>query len=350
MNQVFIKSIKMSLIGFLSLFLSHCSDSNFSGQTRKNATSQPAPAVSPTSATALPGAQEGEESFPLSAAQQSKVDIVWVIDNSGSMKEEAAQVRQNLEQFLRSVDAGTDLNFALISAYEPIGGVAVSTDVGLPAAYANNPRYRHINIEVGSNDPLALVASAVCRPSCTLPPITGLGTFNVAHIEGRLNGFFRPQSHAVFVVVTDDNARWVTDQNFLSLVKPSIPSVDIKVFGFVGLTPGSADFFPLAGTCDIAAEGTAYKNLARASGSEVFDICQADWSASFGKLTQAVIASAQSDFTIARPKVSQVTSVSLNDRELSPQEYAVTGQVVRLNANVIPPSGGTLKVKFLYMP
>ncbi len=57
-----------------------------------------------------------ERTDTVGTAGANKVDILWVVDNSGSMCEEQANLRENFDQFITGlVDIGADFNLAVVT-------------------------------------------------------------------------------------------------------------------------------------------------------------------------------------------------------------------------------------------
>src|SRR5690606_16340301 len=75
-------------------------------------------------------------------------NIVWVIDNSGSMDEEAALVQQNMNRFVQSiVGAGLDDYRVVVMTEE--GFINVPDPLGSDAVH-----FRHVDEDVSSHEPL----------------------------------------------------------------------------------------------------------------------------------------------------------------------------------------------------
>jgi hypothetical protein len=296
------------------------------------------------------------ESFSITQ-NDGQVDVVWIIDNSGSMGEEAAQVRKNFESFVQSVQSRSDMHVALVSQ-KFVEGSSESTAVTLPGS-AMAAGGRQVDAYVGSNDELSLLAATICAAGTSDVGRDPLGGITLADslklcgqsvtgdswelsqasgAVGQLHDFFRPQAKKVIVVVSDDNAQGVTAANFLDLVRADVGGSDPTVFGFVGLNEQRAG-------CSIAAVGSAYEELAFKTGGEVFDICDADWSANFGKLGEHVAQLAQSQFTVKMP-VGSVTSVTIDGKPVALTAVTAKGSSVEIDPKAIP--AGAKSVPIVY--
>jgi len=126
-------------------------------------TAAPAPAVASSSENpSAPALKDVTEKFDFVADLTRKADVVWVIDNSGSMAEEADNVRKNFEAFLSTVSAVRDLKTALVSSYGTNG-----TQMALPEKYQGQENYTHFKRRIGSTDALTIAAKLSCKPTGT---------------------------------------------------------------------------------------------------------------------------------------------------------------------------------------
>lgn len=272
--------------------------------------------------------------------------MVWLIDNSGSMTEEAAQVRANFQNFLTTLSQRTDIRLALISATAEEGSTGVTLPQSLIAA-----GHIQIGAAVDSTNELILAAAATCAAGesegLSSPRVCGqnLGEdlfFDVGAIDavkGRLQSFFRPDASRVYVIVTDDNAEGVDQSNFLSLVRPYEGIAPPVVFAFRGTVS--------QGACDISARGVAYEALAQATGGAVFDICDPDWRSNFSRLTSEVVALATHSFTLASPTVSSIVEVLLDGVALPFERFHLQGNILTVDPQVIPMTAQVLTVRYL---
>lgn len=330
-------------------------------------TATPVATASPTTAPVMsPSFQIDTFSMP---DEPPLIDMVWAIDNSGSMNEEAAHVRQNFQNFVSSVSQKTNLHVALISQKGTAG-----TSVTMPSE--DGVTHKQIDVPVGSTNALAMIASASCfdpplseNPGekilvastatsslaksvtsiCSVPlssySANAASTNAIAYLEssaqvdsirGKLEGFYRPLAAKVFVVVTDDTARGVDHSNFFqalekgSVVKPTF-------FGFIGVSKS------VTTGCNIASVGEPYIKLS-GSGGAVFDICAADWSANFSKLSENVIAVGQRIYKLTKPTSGIINSIKLDGVEW--KSYERVGQELRIPASSIPKGNHSLEVNY----
>jgi hypothetical protein len=224
--------------------------------------------------------------------RRAPADIIIAVDNSGSMDEEIAFVRAELNAFSEQITAsGVDVRIILISAaYTPPGtsvpnnddddandesdedaeeddnGICIDAPLGSGSCPAdtNAPRYTHIPIEVGSHDALNLIIEAFPQYQSQL----------------------RPDATKTFVVVTDDNAE----------DEPNDTPAGFRM-SVAGLPGGLFPKWTLSGIfcqreCEQAAEiGTVYQQLVDETMGVAGDLCDQNFAPVFDALASAVIAS-----------------------------------------------------------
>ncbi len=352
----------------VSLALFACNSSDFNGAggkkpavekkkvddpqvTKPNANPQPGTPVPPD-------AKQETESFAI-AQSEGLIDMVWLIDNSGSMREEASQVRDNFDKFLSTIQARSDMRIALISSKDRADSLGGSTGVTLPFS-AEQAGGIQIDSYVDSTNALMLAAMATCPANTTVvPPENSEDPFATAtgktcgkelaldffasslykDVPGVLSTFFRPQAKKVYVIVTDDTADTVNDTNFLELIRPYQGAVAPSVFAFIGTESKDG--------CDIAQRGTPYEALAAKTEGATFDICEKDWTKNFDKLSKAVIGLASAQFMLKATTVGQIVSVTVDGKPLAAGSFTVAGNVVTLDQKQMPTGAKTLLVTYV---
>jgi hypothetical protein len=318
--------------------LSSCKESKFNATT---GTRQPA--ATPKTDDASPEPDEPiEQSFELSKTG-GKLDIVWAIDTSGSMREEAAHVQQNFNRFASTLTSRSDVQFAVIARR------SVGSGIGVDLGSSSSDKIQ-IDVGVGSRNALALIAAAVCPSNSTAmasgrlsstgsicgQQVSGIESGDAAtRVAGRLQTFLRPEAKPVFVVVTDDDASGVTNTNVLDMIRPHLNKQEPIFYAFRGRQSRSG--------CSVAAPGAAYESLASSTGGQVFDICEPDWSPNFALLSKAVTELASLNFTL-KADGKKIKSVSIDGRTLRKDDYIVSGRNLEIKKGVVSPEAKTLTV------
>lgn len=213
---------------------------------------------------------EAAELVPLPA------DIIFVVDNSGSMQFEAGQVQARLNEFsTQIIDSGIDVHVVLISSYPNDGyGICIDPPLGAggcPNADTNLPLFNHVDRFVSSSSAWA----------------------DVLDTAAQWSPFMRAESSKHVVVISDDD--------------PNI-SADAFDTGFVALDPSYSDYTHHSvvshSNCPTAADiGQPYIDLTNERGGVAADLCDQDFQAVFDALSTEVIGGTQlaCEFDIPEP-------------------------------------------------
>ena len=280
-----------------------CKSSSFTGGS---AVQRPAQKV----LTKKPEIAKTTEDFPIAAGRQSALDLVWAIDNSGSMADNISQVRQNFEAFVKSVSTRIDVKIILLSLASGKLGLA------LPASAAAAGGVQ-INKAVGSFDAALLASSNLVTP------------------------YFRPNVPHAFVFVTDDDSTKISGVDFLKSTASIGQGRPPKVFSFRGVTKGGN------GACLIANVGQQYAVMEQGSGGQAFDICLPDWAPSFATLAETIKASGgATTFTLKGPIGANTLQVFVDGVELQSDDYSLVGLTLTLAKVVDSTIAHSLSVKY----
>ena len=259
------------------------------------------------------GIKDFETKVVLHTGVPAPVDITWMIDNSGSMAQEAAHVRANFQSFINSVQLEADLKVALISRVGDAG-----TAVRLP-----NPGANAIQLDrlVWSTDSLQILASAICpNPApagSACATIRSSSVNDITDIAGQLSPFLRPNARQAFVFVTDDNSAIASSQ-FMTAFKEVYPNSKPAMYGFIGLDAATSPCMDSA--------GTEYAKLAKETGGTMYNICEADWTEAFKKLATNVVRLAYAPVVVPADLLqgAELLTVSVNGNDLKAEDYSLT--------------------------
>ena len=200
-------------------------------------------------------------------AGRAPIDVVWLIDTSGSMFDDILQITQNISSFMKGFESSSaDTRVAMITAADPALGTPLARDA---------ERYRFVP---------SIVESGL------------LYTVALFQFES-YKDFLRPGAATHFVMVTDDEDK-IDAENFRAEMEKKLGH------GFVLHAIASPNesgrpcankscggiWLPLA--CGAVAVGDNYNELADATEGEKISICTDDWSEILKRLSSAVIASA----------------------------------------------------------
>jgi len=248
--------------------------------------------------------------------QSRPLDIIWVVDNSGSMGLEAAHVRTNISSFVQQLSGASDVKIALINRIGDSGTSTRLPQTSIPSL--------EIDYTISSVNALEVVASALCPENSLSSACVAMGSRHQT-VRGRLSNFLRPNSQKILVAVTDDESI-ISETEFKAVYDSLYSPSSLTVFGWVGM--GSVS------PCQ-ARTGQVYANLSSLTGGEVYNICDLDWSARFQRLASNVVTLAQD--TIALPQevlAGEFIKVLVNGAEVSANDYFKTSTGLRLSARV----------------
>lgn len=195
-------------------------------------------------------------------------DIIFVVDNSPSMLDEAHAVRDNLNAFSEQiVDAGIDIRVLLLTAYpDPSAAPEVDTGVciepplgggGCPASDLNLPIFAHLPRIIGSVQALSVVLDS----------------------HESWSEMMRHHSGKHVIVISDDDSFLGAedfDAQFLALDPVHAG------YAFHGIV--ATELCPEAG-----AIGSEYIALAELTGGVIGDLCQQQFQPLFDQLSTAVL-------------------------------------------------------------
>jgi hypothetical protein len=220
-------------------------------------------------------------------SQKQPADVIVVVDTSGSMSEEAAQVQQNLNEFVDVIlGSGIDTHVVLIAD----ASVCIPADLGsglCEGQDTNLPSYLHVLQTVASTDALSLILA-------TYP---------------QWEDVLRPDATKTFLVVSDDNSAMSAadfTQQLLALDPPTFEgfkftaivaySDPLDCFGFSCPQNGNPCCYSEGGIgCQsyAAESGTVYHQLVGQTQGVGGDLCSQQFDPIFAELAEGVIVSSQ---------------------------------------------------------
>lgn len=228
------------------------------GLVSDESASSPAPDNPAIPSTPTPPAGEDTcaEVEAESTLERAAVDVVWVVDDSGSMLDEQARIRENIARFFDSlVQAGLDARVVVVTESDLAQGTVLEGDAN----------YRFVESDVGSHDSLEVLLE-------TLPEYQSM---------------LRPEARTHFVAVTDDESR-LPGADFEAQMSTALG----HTFVFHAVASESVNGRACRcspGVCGAAAPGDEYYALAARTGGEQVSICTLDWGAVFDRLIGAVV-------------------------------------------------------------
>jgi len=240
------------------------------------------------------------------SARRAEVDIIVVIDTSGSMGEETAQVQANINTFASKIGAsGLDYTVVMIAETPdpppfplpipiPVIGICVPPPLGAAKCGAHNPpKFHHINEGVASTDSLQKILDKYP----TYAP------------------WLRPSAYKVFIEVTDDNSSLAYntfDTQLLAKSPAQFGSATSRRYIFnsiCGWKKGTAILS--SSTCSTAENpGAQYQQLSKLTGGVVDSVCETDYSSVFDNIAKGLVTRLGCEFAFPKSTTGGVTDPS----------------------------------------
>ena len=239
------------------------------------------------------------------------VDIVFIIDTSGSMDEERKALEQNLTNFLSQIaSASTSLDYYTWILASPF----------TPPLNANG-KIEVVQRRVRSTDALSHLKDflmAVGKPA----PLKSL----------------RDEARKQIIIITDDDATGVVSTDIANLVSSNPKLVNkVSIHGIVGLVSGS-----VSKTCSIANVGKQYQALSATPATKgiILDLCSNDWSKLLTSLAAQIV-------TDVRKSTFQI-SERLDDTKNI--EVTVGGTTVPVGGYTYDPAASKITLNSAFAP
>jgi hypothetical protein len=220
-------------------------------------------------------------------ATRAEVDVVVVIDTSGSMDEETNQVKQNINAFAQSIgNTGLDYNVIMVAAKPqkifgfPSGnGICVPPPLGGADCADNPPKFHHLNATVGSTDSLQILLDKYSQYSAWL----------------------RPTAYKVFIEVTDDNSKLTYDafdKQLLAKDPAQFGTASSRRYIFNAIC-GYKRSTPVlsADKCASAVNtGDQYQHLSQLTGGTVDAVCETSYASVFDNIAKGLVSKLGCEF------------------------------------------------------
>ena len=242
-----------------------------------------------------------------STLEPTPVDVIVAIDNSGSMSEEAAEVRRNMNRFAEILgESGLDYRVVLISRPDGSRGVCIPPPLG-----TGEPDC--LGGEDGRLLPVHVAVASRNAPDIVLAQYPAY------------RDFLRESSTKVFLWVTDDESGVYSADGFREALAGLEPAgmfaltIHNSIVGYYGDGDPSEWADRSAGTCaTLARVGATYLRLAQCltDSNEVIEdcipgrwarVCETDWTPVFESIAEGVVAGVPvvCDFVIPDPPEGQ---------------------------------------------
>jgi hypothetical protein len=229
------------------------------------------------------GDESCASSTVVAEAVEAPADIIWIVDQSGSMDQETQYVQAKINDFATLIEqSGVDYRVVMIA--DPNSGNAICVPPPLAGAgCGDGPKFRLVPEQVGSND----------------GPEIALATYD------QYSDFLRPEATKHLVFVTDDNSD-MSAADFLTGLQALAPAGmfdSVYVHGIYAFGNGDNGCDGPFGSG--AQEGEVYTALVAQTMGAAGVICEDDWSTVFTEISTAVLAGSQVPCELAIPEPAE---------------------------------------------
>lgn len=274
------------------------------------------------------------DQFTQNSAEYANVDILWVVDNSGSMSEEQSSLATNFTTFINSfVDEDIDFQMGIVTTDARSGycGVPVAGSLtSLNKAQVDADQTGFVNnfmsqIQVGIN------GSGYEK---------GLET-SKCFFDSYASSWLRNDAHLAVIYVSDeeDQSSLAVSQyvSYLQGLKSNPTKVKAHIIADTinrqqassGLTVGSL----------------RYQDAANSTGGDIYDITS-DFGLSLDELGQQIVNLSQS-FTLSDTPVNGTLVVKVNGVESLDWTYDTGSNSIRFNDGHVPATGAQITADYL---
>lgn len=248
--------------------------------------------------------------------KSAPADLIWAVDQSGSMNQETAYVQSKINEFATKI-GNSNIDYHVVMIAATAGGNAICVPPPLSGgSCGDGPRFRLVNVGVDSNDALNKIIDNYPKYS----------------------DFLRADATKHFIVITDDNA---TDGPMnsaaaftakLGTLQPTgmfSKWIFHSVFAF-----GAIPFVGCVGAFGTgAAYGAVYEQLITQTGGAKGEICLGDWTPVFNAITQAVVVNSKvsCEYAVPQPDPGQTLDPSKVNVDYLPGGQPPPSEIFRVN-------------------
>ena len=255
------------------------------------------------------------------------LDVLWVIDNSGSMNRFQTNLAANIGSFMSAFAAtGADYNMGVISTDNWNLGSIITPYVTDPEGELASQVMMGI-YGSGMEKGVEMAAEALKDPSSAGPG----------------GAFFRPDAKLVVIFVSDEpdhsSPGWSSYLTFFDTLKPVC---DFVPYGVIGDYPGGCSISHPYGNAQF---GAGYWHLIDHYGGSWYSICASDWGVQLQDLAGEVTGRRTFGLDETDPIVDTI-EVTVNGQATTDWEYDESGNAVVFADGHVPEEGQTVEITY----
>ncbi len=292
--------------------------------------------------------EAGSSNFGQQVTYNTQVDVLWVIDTSGSMASRQAELAKQMPVFIDGLNAtGLDYNIGV-----------TTTDMSGSGAKGKLIAQPGTPIVLTKTTPnLTAVLAARVQAGETGSPVErgreAMMAALAASAPGKTNaGFLRKDSLLNVIFLTDEEDKSDTSINYvaaLDAIKPVLPLGDRSwVAHLIGVT--LADPSCKTAQWGFSSPGIQYTDLANASGGTSESICDADFRRALTNVRSRVL-EMLTEWALDRKPIIETIKVIVNGvvvpkDPVNGWSYRASANSVRFHGSAIPVAGARIQVTF----
>ena len=258
------------------------------------------------------------------------LDVLWVIDNSGSMNQFQTSLSTNISSFMTAfAQTGADYNMAVIT-----------TDRWMISPILT-PQTPNVEQELGN-----LVIQGTYGSGMEKGIEMSYRALSSSTSAGAGSAFYREDATLVVIYVSDEqdwsNPGWSHYLNFFDNIKPTGQFVP---YGVISDVPGGCQYTTFNGHVRSLQPGLGYWDLIDHYGGAWYSICATDWGVQLQDLAGEVTGRRMFGLEEPDPIVSTI-EVYVNGQSSSMWEYDQSSNSVVFAEGHVPEEGQTIQIDY----
>ncbi len=294
---------------------------------------------------------------------QAKVDVLFVVDNSGSMMDEQQNLGQNFSAFLtHAIAAGVDYHISVTTTglERSSGGWAVC-----PGSAEGGENGRFFPVD-GSSPRIITPTTQAAESVFARNTSVGVCHWNEQGLEAMYRALSEPLVYNADDPRTpqplDGNAHFLREDAKLAVIVVTdeedfspqpVPFYETFLLGLKGEERSKVLFSAIVGPSDLStcpkasSSGNRYIQLAQATGGVVESICTANWAASLEKLSESAFGPNRAFELSEKPSDPSRIVVRVDGAEVTTGwRYDSGTNTVIFDANAAPPPGASVEITY----
>ena len=257
-------------------------------------------------------------------------DILWIVDNSGSMRTFQTRLSANMSNFMTYINATGNVNFRM--------GFITTDDHNLVAPYISN---NTPNVNARAADIIDSIGTNGSGTEKGLQKAHQALEYFLATGE-----FLRYDANLIMIFVSDEHdSSPMTTSDYIQRYITIKPQEKIKAYAVIGDPPQGCE--STNGMWGVNAKfGSAYYDVAMHFGGNWYSICDYDWSTNMTNLAQDI--TIKSAFELSEPDpIVDTIEVYVNGQLVTAGwYYDPVENWVRFEPDHIPTGGQTIRLEY----